>query len=251
MTRGQFEAYLLLSLTAVLLVPHQETSAIGTCSFHMYIYKTRMFCEIPFYEGLRLGFINNCSANFETLIDCIKTVTRICEHSWRSDAWIDMDVRFKFQKEFYCQNGALIFPFALCGKKYHERGPQCVQAFHRKFRNDITDPTLCEEFSNAKRCIQKLFEDECPAKKNSHSLYVDVLFDGYNPFCKDTHYTPPPEITTPRRRNVETVRFSWTSKRVLIAATENVVTTNSACREKLSWNSFLLPLIVLCRALFV
>ena len=109
------------------------------------------------------------------------------------------------------------------------------------------------EFSNAKKCIQKLFEDECLAKTNSRSLYVDVLFDGYNPFCKDTLYTPPPppEITTPRRRNAETVRISWRRKRVLITGTENVVTTNRACREKLSWNSFLLPIIVLCRALFV
>ncbi|KAL9960743.1 hypothetical protein ACROYT_G034236, partial [Oculina patagonica] len=119
------------------------TGNVGSCSLHMYFYKTRATCEIPFYRRLQLGLTTNCSNNFETLISCIKNVTRVCEDSWRSDKWIDMDVRWKFRKQFYCQNGALLLPLALCGKKYYEKGPQCVRSFHRKFRRNITDPSLC------------------------------------------------------------------------------------------------------------
>ena len=85
-----------------------------------------------------------CSDNFETLISCIKNVTRVCEHSWRNDAWIDLDVRLKFRKQFYCQNGALVVPvpLALCGK--NKQGKECLRSFHAKFRNDVSDPTLCK-----------------------------------------------------------------------------------------------------------
>lgn len=91
-----------------------------------------------------LTFICLLSNNFETLISCVKNVTRVCEDSWRSDEWIDMDVRLKFRKQFYCRNGALILPFVLCGKKYYKKGPQCVRSFHRRFRGNVTDPSLCK-----------------------------------------------------------------------------------------------------------
>ena len=159
------------------------SGTVGFCSLHMYFYKKRISCEIPFYRGLQIGlfascrlvaviklwgqtsskylfplckniFLNyrflfsfcifRCSNNFETLITCIKNVTRECEDSWRSDAWIDWDVRQNVRKQFYCQNGALALPFVLCKKGYYERGPRCVQKFHRKFRRNITDPTLCK-----------------------------------------------------------------------------------------------------------
>lgn len=90
-----------------------------------------------------LTFICLLSNNFETLISCVKNVTRVCEDSWRSDEWIDMDVRLKFRKQFYCRNGALILPFVLCGKKYYKKGPQCVRSFHRRFRGTILKGREC------------------------------------------------------------------------------------------------------------
>ncbi|XP_074610613.1 uncharacterized protein LOC141864658 [Acropora palmata] len=255
MKKKQVKACLLLSLTAALLMPHQQTEAsVGTCSFHMYVYKTRVSCEIPFYKGLMLGMINNCSANFESFIGCIKEVTRVCEHSWRSDAWIDLDVRLKFQKRFYCENGALILPFAVCGKNYFERGPQCVQSFRKTFRDNITDSTtLCEEYSNAKRCIRKLLQEECSVPQKSRSLYMDVLFDGYNPFCKNSLYiyTPPTEATTPRRTNVERLVTTLPRKLGTNTAATKIVSTSCVCRSKLSWHLIFITLLAFSLALLI
>ncbi|XP_022783953.1 uncharacterized protein LOC111324610 [Stylophora pistillata] len=192
--------FLLFSIIVFQVVVQITDGDIGFCSLHMYFYKTRAICEIPFYRELQLGRTTNCSKNFESLITCVKNVTRVCEHSWRSDEWIDMDVRLKFRKQFYCHDGALILPFALCGSEYFKEGPQCVRRFHRKFQNDLTDPSLCDEYSKAKECIQKLFNDKCPAKKGSESPLMKILFDGYNPFCLGKIYHPPTTATTPTRR---------------------------------------------------
>lgn len=234
------------------LMAFQEANGdIGTCSFHHYVYKTRLSCEIPFYQGLRLGSIMNCRDDFESLISCITNVTRVCEHSWRSDAWIDMDVRLKFRKQFYCQNGALILPLALCGRRYYEEGPQCVRRFHRKFRNNITDPTLCMEFSKAKTCVQELFEEECPGKKKSPSLFMNVLFDGYNPFCRNITYQPPTTATTPSRKTRKVSVTTKQRKQIEKYVVTEMIITNDATRKQLSSSAIFKHVIVLVLLLVI
>ena len=128
------------SLKLLQRTPAGQLSTLGCWNFSFNLSKLK-----PITAFSRHLHILHCSANFESFIGCIKEVTRVCEHSWRSDAWIDLDVRLKFQKRFYCENGALILPFAVCGKNYLERGPQCVQSFRKTFRDNITDSTtLCE-----------------------------------------------------------------------------------------------------------
>lgn len=36
------------------------TGSVGSCNFHMYFYKTRATCEIPFFRRLQLGLTANC-----------------------------------------------------------------------------------------------------------------------------------------------------------------------------------------------
>lgn len=217
---------------------------IGSCSLHMYFYETRSSCETPFYRRLQLGHTANCSDSFESLISCIKNVTRVCEHSWRSDKWIDMDVRLKFRKQFYCHDGALILPMALCRSGYYRKGPKCVREFHRKFRNDTSDPSLCDEYSKAKDCIKDLLNFECPAKKGSESPLMKILFDGYNPFCPKRVYRPPTTVTTPTHRTQQKYEKvpGPTIKPVL---SRKKISSSGACCNKLYSELHLLILILL------
>ncbi|KAM7442130.1 hypothetical protein ABFA07_008869 [Porites harrisoni] len=187
-----------------------------------------------------MGLMKNCSDNFETLISCIKNVTRVCEYSWRRDAWIDLDVRLKFRKQFYCHNGALVIPvpLVLCGQ--NKGGKQCLRNFHAKFRNNISDTTLCEEYSKAKNCTQELLEKECPEHANSRTYYMDVLFDNYNPFCKNFLYNAPTTVKTPPRKTdrlVMTQRREPSSCKSCPRATSIVMNSARSNREKSSYIS--------------
>lgn len=133
---------------AIVLPPPPDSSRLSTRLVSLKKISVSIFINketvLSIRKRLNQFLISLDSDSFENLISCIKNVTRVCEHSWRSDKWIDMDVRLKFRKQFYCHDGALILPMALCRSGYYRKGPKCVREFHRKFRNDTSDPSLCE-----------------------------------------------------------------------------------------------------------
>ena len=107
------------------------------------------------------------------------------------------------------------------------------------------------EYSTAKRCIRKLLEEECSVPKESRSLYMDVLFDGYNPFCRNSLYTPPTEATTPRRTKVERLVTTFPSKLGTNTAAAKIVSTGCVCRSKLSWALIFITQLAFFLALLV
>ena len=105
--------------------------------------------------------------------------------------------------------------------------------------------SYCREFSKAKTCIRELFEEECPAKKNSRSLYLNVLFDGYNPFCENNQYHPPTTVTTLSVRKIGSTGSSLPSELSKAAVGTDFIAMSSACCEKLSQGTMFKHLIAL------
>lgn len=62
------------------------------------------------------------------------------------------------------------------------------------------------EYSKAKSCIRELLNEECPTNKGSRTLHMDVLFDGYNPFCINRIYQPPTTVTTAPREHEQNTK---------------------------------------------
>lgn len=62
---------------------------------------------------------------------------------------------------------------------------------------------------------------------------MNVLFDGYNPFCKSLMYHPPTTVTTPSRK-VEELGTSQPSEPNKNTAGTETIAASSASREKLS-----------------
>jgi len=72
---------------------------------------------------------------------------------------------------------------------------------------------------------------------------MNVLFDGYNPFCKNIFYHPPTTVTTPSRKTEEMGTKQPFKARKSTAGT-NTITVSSASREKLQSNSMFKVIIV-------
>ena len=49
------------------------TGSVGSCSLHMYFYKTRATCEIPFFRRLQLGLATNCRLVVRVFLDYLAT----------------------------------------------------------------------------------------------------------------------------------------------------------------------------------
>ena len=97
----------------------------------------------------------------------------------------------------------------------------------------------------AKRCIQELLAEECPAHRNSRSYYMDILFDGYNPFCKSIFYFPPTTVTvtTPLRKTEGMVTSQRSEPSKSTPDAEDIIMSN-ANFKKLSYHIILKALLV-------
>lgn len=105
------------------------------------------------------------------------------------------------------------------------------------------------EFSNAKSCIRELLNEECPTKKGSRTFHMDVLFDGYNPFCMNRIYQPPTTVTTPLREHEQTTKQP-TEERTKTPR-RNTLATSGLSYNKLDLNIYLQILLALLSAGYV
>ena len=118
---------------------------------------------------------------------------------------------------------------------------------------------LSREYSKAKNCAQELLEKECPEHANSRTYYMDVLFDNYNPFCKNFLYNAPTTVKTPPRKTerlVMTQRREPSSCKSCPRATSIVMNSARSNREKSSYISvfelwFVLFYSQLCHSLLI
>ena len=118
---------------------------------------------------------------------------------------------------------------------------------------------LSREYSKAKNCAQEVLEKECPEHANSRTYYMDVLFDNYNPFCKNFLYNAPTTVKTPPRKTerlVMTQRREPSSCKSCPRATSIVMNSARSNREKSSYISvfelwFVLFYSQLCHSLLI
>lgn len=105
------------------------------------------------------------------------------------------------------------------------------------------------EFSKAKSCIRQLLNEECPTNKNSSTLHMNLIFDGYNPFCINRIYQPPTTVTTPFRIQEQNTKLPKEEERK--TPQRNTLTTSSTSCKKLNLHIYFKILLVLLSADYV
>ena len=109
--------------------------------------------------------------------------------------------------------------------------------------------TFTSEFSKAKSCIRQLLNEECPTNKNSRTLHMNLIFDGYNPFCINRIYQPPTTVTMPFRIQEENSKLPKEEERK--TPRRKTLTTSSTSCNKLNLNIYFKILLVLLSADYV
>ena len=110
----------------------------------------------------------------------------------------------------------------------------------------VLDFLFTSEFSKAKSCIRTLLNEECPTKKGSRTLYMDMLFDGYNPFCMNRIYQPPTTVTTPLREHEQSTKQPTADRKK--TPRRNTLATRNTSHNKLNLNIYLQTLLALLSA---
>ena len=96
--------------------------------------------------------------------------------------------------------------------------------------------------------MRELLNEECPTKKGSRTLPMDVLFDGYNPFCMNKIYQPPTTVTTPLREHEQITKQPTKERKT---PRRNNLATSSTSYKKLDLKIYLQILLTLLSAGYV
>ena len=99
--------------------------------------------------------------------------------------------------------------------------------------------------------MQELFEEECPGKKNSPSLFMNVLFDGYNPFCRNILYQPPTTATAPSRKTRKMPVTRKPRKQIEKSVGTEVIITNDGTKNQFSSSAIFKQVTVLVLLLVI
>lgn len=182
---------LFFSATFVLVVlsgSEAELPSIGSCSFMEY-YCDALKCNTDFIKKLQKDPKGDCHAKFGKMANCVKKTITICAGDTLSKSVIDHIVDQSFKEHTMCYEGALEIPTvpptsvgSPCTSSFSVDANNCLRTFHQTFAADKSDPSLCQENANAKKCLKKLIASDC----NFPSLVqeaLDLAFSDYNPFC--------------------------------------------------------------------
>lgn len=71
-----------------------------------------------------------------------------------------------------------------CDDRFLEKGNECADKFHNKFKANMNSTDLCEYFLEAKICLEGKMKEYCTFEKPPSR-------DRFNPFCKDMRDPPP------------------------------------------------------------
>lgn len=78
---------------------------------------------------------------------------------------------------------------------------------------------------------------------------MDVLFDGYNPFCMNRIYQPPTTVTTPLREHEQNTKQPTEERKK--TPRRNALATSNTSHDKLDLNIYLQILLALLSAVYV
>jgi len=159
--------------------------SVGKCSFMEY-YCDALKCETDFIKRLQKDPNGDCSAKFSKLFKCVKKTVDICAGDVLSDSTIDRLVRENFKESSVCVYGGLQTPRTSvrspCRSSFNVKANNCTKKFHQKFTADKSDPSLCQERANARKCLKRLIASDCYFSGSDQEA-LDLALSDYNPFC--------------------------------------------------------------------
>ena len=78
---------------------------------------------------------------------------------------------------------------------------------------------------------------------------MDILFDGYNPFCMNRIYQPPTTVTTPLREHEQSTKQPTAERKKI--PRRNTLATSNTSHHKHDLNIYLQTLLALLSAGYV
>jgi len=166
--------------------------SVGKCSFMEY-FCDGLKCNTDFIKRLQKDPKGDCSAKFSKLINCVKKTLDICAGDVLSERTIDLIARQRFKEDSMCFHGGLpAFGTSAglpCRSSFSVDANNCTKKFDQKFAADKSDPSLCQEQANAKKCLKRLIASDCHFPSWAQKAF-DLAFSDYNPFCATNNRDP-------------------------------------------------------------
>lgn len=165
-----------------------ELPKIGDCTYMEYHCDANK-CQTDFFKGLQKDPNGDCSAKFKKLINCVIKTVEICVGNVLPESWIVNLVHGNFKENTTCLKGGREIPSLLsldylCNSSFIPAANNCSRNFHQKFDADKSDPELCSENADAKKCLKNVTETACTFDpKTKPALDLQLGFSDYNPFC--------------------------------------------------------------------
>lgn len=146
-------------------------------------------CNTAFFKAFQREPKADCSAVFTKMKDCIGDLIKFCWKDRLTESQIKGIVDASFKKEEYCGQNYMELPTLspgsnLCTASYNNDSQNCMRSFRQKFIKDRSDPALCSEYAESKKCLKDLIYSDCNYPAGSKKLFNFTL-GVYNPFCVD------------------------------------------------------------------
>nr|XP_039271859.1 uncharacterized protein LOC120346224 [Styela clava] len=167
-----------------------ESSANKECDFQSLASATQI-CETLFFNELKRNKKILCSKVYKQLRRCILSKSEECSSSSSSKTRINRSVQKSlayYMEAKYCNDGSLSTsrrPINYCRLEYNDKVKDCYNEYHRTFRRNPNDTTLCSLYAESKSCALNAENEMCSFKPILKQ--VREISEGinrcWNPFC--------------------------------------------------------------------
>ncbi|XP_022807644.1 uncharacterized protein LOC111344662 isoform X2 [Stylophora pistillata] len=146
-------------------------------------------CSTAFFKTLQKYPKANCGAELSNLKNCMVDTLKVCSEGALTESQIRGIIDKSVKEEQQCMDGSIEIPtmppaVSICSSSFSSEADTCVRSFHQKFAKDKSDPTLCSENAEAKRCVRNLIDSDCNFPSQAKEI-IDLGLSDYNPFCAD------------------------------------------------------------------
>lgn len=160
---------------------------MGYCTYKENFCSVRK-CTTTFFKAFQKEPKADCGAIATKLKNCLLAILKVCLGDLASDSVIEQNLDASFKEKVYCEKASLELESSpnntFCPASYNNDVNTCVRSFRQKYMKDKSDPTLCSEYAETKKCLKNLIDSDCKYPPSTKEIF-DMTYSVYNPFCSD------------------------------------------------------------------
>lgn len=160
---------------------------VGSCTFKEN-YCSLQKCTTTFHKAFQKDPKADCGTIANELKNCMLAVMKVCLGDLTSESVIKQSLDASFKEKDYCEKASVELEMssynAFCPASFNNDVNTCVRSFRQKYIKDKSDPALCSEYAEAKKCSKNVIDSSCNYPPSTKEIF-DMIYSVHNPFCSD------------------------------------------------------------------